>query len=168
MTDWNKKLGLDDIDTPAESRYHTGESGTWWISYDDGKEQRDHLADAIRLIGRAVDDEGRNWRIIEWRDRYRFDDRDGSGSYICTHCGNGDGFSLVMHWLDCDYRTAAAAISDVLGIGEGKIPTPRRKPPTPPPARPTGRQPCEAMNCATPPATNGASSCPRSASRRKS
>ena len=70
------------------------------------------------------------------RDRYRFDDRDGSGSYICTHCGNGDGFSLVMHWLDCDYRTAAAAVSDVLGIGEGKTPTPRRKPPTPPPARP--------------------------------
>lgn len=70
------------------------------------------------------------------RDRYRFDDRDGSGSYICTHCGNGDGFRLVMHWLDCDYRTAAAAVSDVLGIGEGKTPTPRRKPPTPPPARP--------------------------------
>ena len=70
------------------------------------------------------------------RDRYRFDDRDGSGSYICTHCGNGDGFSLVMHWLDCDYRTAAAAVSDVLGIGEGKTPTPRRKPPTSPPARP--------------------------------
>ena len=70
MTDWNKKLGLDDIEAPAESRYHTTESGTWWISYDDGKEQRDHLADAIRLIGRAVDDEGRNWRIIEWRDRY--------------------------------------------------------------------------------------------------
>ena len=54
------------------------------------------------------------------RDRYRFDDRDGSGSYICTHCGNGDGFTLVMHWLDCDYRTAAAAVSDALGIGEGK------------------------------------------------
>ena len=53
------------------------------------------------------------------RDRYRFDDRDGSGSYICTHCGNGDGFSLVMHWLDCDYKTAAAAVSDALGIGEG-------------------------------------------------
>lgn len=70
MTDWNKALGLDNIDTPAESRYHTSESGTYWISYDDGKEQRDHLADAIRLIGRAVDDEGRNWRIIEWRDRY--------------------------------------------------------------------------------------------------
>lgn len=70
MTDWNKKLGLDDIDTPVESRYHTSESGTYWISYDDGKEQRDHLADAIHLIGRAVDDEGGNWRIIEWRDRY--------------------------------------------------------------------------------------------------
>ena len=70
MTDWNKALGLDALDTPAESRYHTSESGTYWISYDDGKEQRDHLADAIRLIGRAVDDEGRNWRIIEWRDRY--------------------------------------------------------------------------------------------------
>ena len=70
MTDWNKKLGLDDIDTPADvAHYHTTESGTYWISYD-GKEQRDHLADAIHLIGRAVDEEGGNWRIIEWRDRY--------------------------------------------------------------------------------------------------
>ena len=70
MTDWNKKLGLDDLDAPDVAHYHTTESGTYWISYDDGKEQRDQLADAIRLIGRAVDDEGRNWRIIEWRDRY--------------------------------------------------------------------------------------------------
>ncbi|WP_298079959.1 DUF927 domain-containing protein [uncultured Cardiobacterium sp.] len=71
MTDWNKKLGLDDIEATTETaHYHTTESGTYWINYDDGKEQRDHLADAIRLIGRAVDDEGRNWRIIEWRDRY--------------------------------------------------------------------------------------------------
>ena len=54
------------------------------------------------------------------RDRYRFDDNDGYGSYICTHCGNGDGFHLVMHWLDCDYNTAAAAVSDALGIGEGR------------------------------------------------
>ena len=58
------------------------------------------------------------------RDRYRFDDKDGYGSYICTHCGNGDGFHLVMHWLDCDYKTAAAAVSDALGIGEGNGPAP--------------------------------------------
>ena len=72
MTDWNKKLGLDNIEAPTEAAYYRAdESGTCWITYDEeGKEQRDHLADAIRLIGRAVDDEGRNWRIIEWRDRY--------------------------------------------------------------------------------------------------
>ena len=72
MTDWNKKLGLDNIEAPTEAAYYRAdESGTCWITYDEEcKEQRDHLADAIRLIGRAVDDEGRNWRIIEWRDRY--------------------------------------------------------------------------------------------------
>ena len=70
MTDWNKKLGLDNLEAPDVAHYHTTESGTYWINYDDGKEQRDHLADAIHLIGRAVDEEGRNWRIIEWRDRY--------------------------------------------------------------------------------------------------
>lgn len=66
MTDWNKKLGLDNIEAPTEAAYYRAdEGGTCWITYDeDGKEQRDHLADAIRLIGRAVDDEGRNWRII--------------------------------------------------------------------------------------------------------
>ena len=72
MTDWNKKLGLDDLEAPTDAAYYRAdEGGTCWITYDEeGKEQRDHLADAIHLIGRAVDEEGGNWRIIEWRDRY--------------------------------------------------------------------------------------------------
>lgn len=30
------------------------------------------------------------------RDRFRFDDKDGKGTWICSHCGAGDGFSLLM------------------------------------------------------------------------
>ncbi|MEQ9642507.1 MAG: primase-helicase zinc-binding domain-containing protein [Alphaproteobacteria bacterium] len=30
------------------------------------------------------------------RDRFRFDDRDGSGSYYCNRCGPGPGLLLVQ------------------------------------------------------------------------
>lgn len=55
------------------------------------------------------------------RDRFRFDDKNGSGSFICTHFGNGggNGFQLVQHWFDCDFKTALKAVADVLGVGEG-------------------------------------------------
>jgi putative DNA primase/helicase len=52
------------------------------------------------------------------KDRFRFDNKDGSGSFICTHFNNGagDGFGLVMHYFDCDFKTAINAIKQVLGL----------------------------------------------------
>lgn len=34
--------------------------------------------------------------ICGGKDRFRFDDKDGKGTWICTHCGAGDGFALLM------------------------------------------------------------------------
>lgn len=55
------------------------------------------------------------------RDRFRFDDKNGSGSFICTHFGNGggNGFQLVQHWFDCDFEVALKAVADVLRVEEG-------------------------------------------------
>lgn len=47
------------------------------------------------------------------RDRFRFDDKSGSGSWICNHCGAGDGWSLLMKKLGLTFPDA---IKEVGGI----------------------------------------------------
>ena len=34
--------------------------------------------------------------VCEGRDRFRFDDREGRGTFFCSHCGAGDGFRLLQ------------------------------------------------------------------------
>jgi putative DNA primase/helicase len=38
------------------------------------------------------------------KDRFRFDDKEGHGTWICTHCGAGDGFSLLMKVMGIDFK----------------------------------------------------------------
>ena len=49
-------------------------------------------------------------------DRFRWTDHQGSGAYICNQCGHGSGADLVMRWLGCDFKTAAARIEAELGV----------------------------------------------------
>ena len=67
------------------------------------------------------------------RDRFRFDDK-GTGSFICSSFGNGggDGFHLVQHYLDCDFKRAVNAVAGVLGLKEEEdIPKPAKALKTP-------------------------------------
>ncbi|MDD5387875.1 MAG: primase-helicase zinc-binding domain-containing protein [Gallionellaceae bacterium] len=50
------------------------------------------------------------------RDRFRFDDKDGRGTYFCSHCGAGDGIKLVMAMRGCDFRAAAQEVEAVAGV----------------------------------------------------
>ena len=54
------------------------------------------------------------------RDRFRFDDQEGRGTFVCSHFGNGggDGFHFVMHLLDCDFATALIHVAGVLGLND--------------------------------------------------
>ena len=49
------------------------------------------------------------------KDRFRYDDKDGNGTFICNHYNNGagDGFGLVMHYLQCYFQTALKQVSGV-------------------------------------------------------
>lgn len=47
-------------------------------------------------------------------DRWRFDDKDGTGSFYCSHCGAGDGFSLVMRLHNCDFKEAVKMVAKEL------------------------------------------------------
>ena len=48
------------------------------------------------------------------KDKFRIDDKDGTGSWICT-CGSGDGWKLVQQTQGWDFKTAAEYIDNVIG-----------------------------------------------------
>ena len=56
-------------------------------------------------------------------DRYRFDDQDGNGSWFCNKCGGknhtggaGNGMDMLMRKNNWDFKTAASAIENFLGV----------------------------------------------------
>jgi putative DNA primase/helicase len=48
------------------------------------------------------------------KDRFRFDDKDGRGTWICSVCGAGDGVKLVMAVRGLEFRDAAALIEPLI------------------------------------------------------
>jgi putative DNA primase/helicase len=48
-------------------------------------------------------------------DRFRFDDKDGSGSHYCSKCGAGDGLSLLMKHKECSFNDAACFVRNWRG-----------------------------------------------------
>jgi len=49
------------------------------------------------------------------KDRFRFDDRTGSGDYFCNKCGAGKGFKLLMKFNQWTFAEAAREIDEFLG-----------------------------------------------------
>lgn len=49
------------------------------------------------------------------QDRYRFDDKDGRGTYICSGCGSGDGMDLAMRVTGMSFAEVAKEIEQSLG-----------------------------------------------------
>jgi putative DNA primase/helicase len=47
--------------------------------------------------------------------RFRFDDRDGRGTWICNRCGSGDGAELVKRVKGVQFREAAKMVESVVG-----------------------------------------------------
>ncbi|MGA7586033.1 MAG: DUF927 domain-containing protein [Rouxiella badensis] len=62
--------------------------------------------------------------------RYRFDDREGRGTYYCSHCGAGTGLDLVMKVNQCGARKAAELVADALALPLPE-PAPAREKPQP-------------------------------------
>lgn len=53
--------------------------------------------------------------ICGGKDRFRFDDKNGKGSYFCSGCGAGDGFSLLQKVNGWSFAEAAKAIEGIIG-----------------------------------------------------
>lgn len=49
------------------------------------------------------------------KDRWRFDDKGGKGSWFCSHCGAGEGLRLVMLLKNVDFRGACDLVTPLVG-----------------------------------------------------
>jgi putative DNA primase/helicase len=59
-------------------------------------------------------------------DRWRFDNKDGRGTWICTKCGAGDGVKLVVLKTGLPFRDAACTIEKLIGTTPAERQSPRR------------------------------------------
>jgi putative DNA primase/helicase len=59
-------------------------------------------------------------------DRFRFDDKEGRGTWICNHCGAGDGAELVKRMANVDFKGAAKMVETVVGKAP-ELPSPKPK-----------------------------------------
>lgn len=48
------------------------------------------------------------------KDRFRFDDKEGRGTFICSHCGSGDGFKLLQSVLGWSFSEAAKQVDRIV------------------------------------------------------
>jgi len=48
-------------------------------------------------------------------DRWRWDNKDDSGSYICNQCGSGTSFQLIMKHLGINFKESLDRINEVIG-----------------------------------------------------
>jgi putative DNA primase/helicase len=60
------------------------------------------------------------------KDRWRWDNREGRGTWICSKCGAGDGISLVMQKNRWEFREAAEQIDTVIGSASADAPKRQR------------------------------------------
>ena len=54
------------------------------------------------------------------KDRFRFDDIEGRGTWICNQCGSGDGFSLLEKYKGWSFKEAAYQVGLIAGTVERK------------------------------------------------
>lgn len=54
--------------------------------------------------------------ICGGKDRFRCDDKQGKGSWICNQCGAGDGFGLIEKSRNMNYSTVLKEVGAVLGL----------------------------------------------------
>ena len=50
------------------------------------------------------------------KDRFRFDNQNGRGTYICNQCGSGDGLNLIKNYYHCDAKEASSKVAEYLNL----------------------------------------------------
>ena len=50
------------------------------------------------------------------KDRFRFDNKNGRGTYICNQCGSGDGLELIKNYYHYDAKEASNKVAEYLNL----------------------------------------------------
>ena len=50
------------------------------------------------------------------KDRFRFDNQNGRGTYICNQCGSGDGLELIKNYYHSDAKEASSKVAECLNL----------------------------------------------------
>jgi putative DNA primase/helicase len=58
--------------------------------------------------------------LCDGKDRFRFDDKNGDGTYYCNNCGAGVGIILVRKLRGWGHKTACDAVDKIIGNGPAK------------------------------------------------
>lgn len=97
------------------------------------------LAALAGLSDQQLTDRHQPCPLCGGEDRYRFDDRDGNGTWFCNRCGGknqaggaGNGMDMLMRRNGWDYATAAKRLEEHLGISRPARPAPARPAQGPP------------------------------------
>jgi putative DNA primase/helicase len=61
------------------------------------------------------------------KDRFRWDDRNGDGTFYCNQCGAGSGVDLVMRVKDLPFKEAATLIEQMIGETQAEPPQARER-----------------------------------------
>jgi putative DNA primase/helicase len=74
---------------------------------------RNHWPQILTGLGIAVPDNNKHGPcpICGGKDRFRFDDKQGRGTWICNQCRHGDGLDLVARVNACDLISAARLVA---------------------------------------------------------
>ena len=103
------------------------------ISFSDVKQRARHQWPAI-LAGLGIDPAYLRNRhgpcpTCGGKDRFRFDDKEGDGSYYCNGCGAGDGFAMLERVHGWSAQEALQAVARWLGmVGYGSTVMPSKRP----------------------------------------
>lgn len=62
--------------------------------------------------------------MCDGKDRFRFDDKNGKGTYFCSGCGAGTGIDLIQKINGWDFKTAASEIDKIVGNVDFVAPKP--------------------------------------------
>lgn len=62
------------------------------------------------------------------KDRYRWDNKGGNGTYFCAQCGAGNGMQLLMQIKAWDFPTAARHVDAIVGRVRPEAPPKQRSP----------------------------------------
>ena len=56
------------------------------------------------------------------KDRFTWDNKGGNGTFICRHCGAGDGIELVKKFCKLEFKEAAVLIEQHIGSSSVRVP----------------------------------------------